>query len=204
MKPTEKRRGVPDHPVAVSWDDGWAFGTGSDDAKIGLFTEFLFPALVHLHGRVRVDPFTIVTCGLEAHDGVHISNHVFLNGGGGQKVVLHRWSFVGSGSRLITASDDFTGVYGPIGPFGKNLMQRGDIIFWPFSGVAIGCSVLPGTELPEGVCIAAHGLVDPVYAEQFEEWCVYACPPGREPRLLYRRDKETCIRLADDPEFQNA
>ena len=97
-----------------------------------------------MHGRVRFDAGVISTCRIVAYDAVHVSSLVFFNGCSDQTVTLGEWSFVGSGSRLITASDDFSGASGPVGPWGRNEMQRGDIVFGPFSGVAVGCTVLPG------------------------------------------------------------
>lgn len=176
------------HVSASGWDEDWRplLGQCDDGVRIGRHCLFHAPNKVHLLGRARIDPFFHATCGLIAHDAVHVSSHVYMNGGPGMLVVLKEWSFVGSGSRLVTASDDYSGDFGPIGPAGKNRMDRGDIVFEPFAGVAIGTSVLPGVTLPEGCCIAGHGWAIPF---DYDPWSVYACLPGKPPRMLYRRNE---------------
>lgn len=191
------------HLPAPGWDEEWRalLGECSPEAHIGKYCLFHSPRLVFLRGRVRIDPFLNATCGLVAADAVHISSHVFLNGGPASSVRMGEWSFIGSGSRIITSSEDFTGKHGPIGPAGNNKAHRRDVTFSPYSGVAIGCSVLPGVTLPEGCCIAAHSLVRS--SEGLSPWAVFSCAPGEEPEYLYARDMDSVIRLSKDPDFNN-
>lgn len=189
--------GIPTNPgQGAGWDEKWCAHLQECDAsvRIGHHVLFMAPQCVVLRGRVRVDPFTCVTSGLVADDAVHVSSHVFINGGPQQTAHLDAWAFVGAGSRLLNASDDFSGAYGPIGPAGHNRMDRGDIRFGPFAGVAVGVTVCPGVVLPEGCCIAAHGLV--TSSDGLLPWGVFACVPGQRPRLLYQRDAATILHLA--------
>ena len=189
--------------ITEVWDEAWLpqFAAAHPKARVGEHCLFMAPDKVRLRGPIRIDPFFLSTCGIDAAGMNHVGPNVFFNGGPGQTVRLGEWAFVGAGSRLITASDDYSGAWGPIGPYGSNFMERGDIVLAPFSGVAVGTTLLPGVELPEGVCIAAHGLVRGIDAEQMEPWTVYACVPGREPKRLYSRDEDSIRRLAEDKEF---
>lgn len=189
--------------MKVHWDTSWReqFVYCGPHVRIGDFCFFAFPDRVRLKRRVRIDPLCNITCGLECGENTYIGSHSALSGGDRGKVVMADWSFVGSGSRLITAMDDFRGGHGPVGPWGKNLMHAGDILLEPFSGVGVGTTVLPGVELPEGTCIAGMGWLDRYTAEKLEAWTVYACPPGGKPREIYKRERLLVIDRASDPDF---
>ena len=186
MNDWDEQRSMPNHNGG--WDDGYdgLLGTKHPDAKVGNFCVILPVEKVHLKGPCRIDPFAVITCGLVMEGQNHVASHAYMNGGPEQTVFMERWAFCGSGVRLVTGSDDYKGDYGPIGPHGKNRMDRGDIRFGEYSGVAVGCTVLPGVTLSEGACVAAHGFVRPWV---YEPWTVYACVPGKEPKVLFRRNE---------------
>ena len=182
-----------------SWDEvvKTTLACAHPSVRIGHGCSFFSPESVFLGDRVRIDANCVVTGGLLCRGDNHISSFVWMNGKD-QTVTLGRWAFIGAGSKLVTASDDYTGAYGPIGPSGKNRMDRGDITIGNFAGIAIGTTLLPGVTLPDGTCIAGNGWVTADQSERLQPFAVYACCPGGFPRLLYRRDEEAIRRFAEE------
>ena len=62
-----------------------------------------------LHDNVRIDPFTLITTSLEVGNYVQICSHVVLGGGSQHKITLGDWTFIGYGSKLFCASEDYSG-----------------------------------------------------------------------------------------------
>ena len=150
------------------------------------------PERVKPGNRVRVDPFTLITCGLETGDNVHICSHVVLGGGRQHTVCLGNWCFIGYGSQLFCASEDYSGRYGPIGDYwGHNKIYRGDITFEDYCGVASQCLVLPGVHFPEGAVVAAQSLV--YRTEDLKPWWIHKGTPARPWKP---RDRESCLEHA--------
>lgn len=134
-------------------------GSCGENVFIGQNVIFTQPQNVHLGNNVRIDPFTMITSKLKTGNNVQICSHAIL-GGSGQFVILDDWTFIGYGSKLFTASEDYSGNHGPVNEYwGDNKTYKGDIIFNKYCGVASDVMVFPGVELPEGVCIGAKSLV---------------------------------------------
>ncbi len=128
---------------------------------IGHNVVFTNPKQVILGDKVRIDPFTLITTALEVKGHTQICSHVVIGGGSKQKVTLGKWTFIGYGSKLFTASEDYSGEFGPVNEFWNpdNEIRRGNIEFKDYSGVASDVMVFPGVVLPEGCAIAAKSLV---------------------------------------------
>lgn len=147
------------------------------------------PSKVSLGNNVRIDPFTLITGSLTTGNNVHICSHVVL--GSTEGITLGDWTFVGYGSKLFTASEDYSGKYGPVNDFwGHNKVFKGPIEFKKYSGVASDVVVFPGVTLPEGCTIGASSMVR---NRPLEEYSVYF---GSPLELVKRRDKEAVQRLA--------
>ena len=80
-----------------------------NEVYIGHNTIFTCPGEVVLHDRVRIDPFCLITTKLEAHENTLICSHVVMIGGSDQLVKFDGWNWVGYGSKLFTASEDYSG-----------------------------------------------------------------------------------------------
>lgn len=184
-----------ERPVG-DWDPDWhhRFASVGEDVYIGRYCIFTNAHKVNLRSKVRIDPYFLSTCGIEAAGYNHLCAHSAFNGGDKGLVTLGKWAFVGWGSRVFTASDDYTGNYGPHGPFGENLMHRGDVTFEDYAGVASGSTVMPGVHVPEGCVIGAHSYC-PASAE-LEPWTIYVTLAGRLVPLK-RRNEKACKEWAE-------
>ena len=164
---------------------------------IGHYTIFTNPKKVLLNDNVRVDPLCLITTQLTCYSNVQICSGAVLGGGSQQKITLGNWSFVGYGSKLFTASEDYSGDFGPVNEFwGKNKIFRGDITFNDYSGVASDVIVMPGCILPEGCLIGAKSFV--YDTKKLKPWAIY----WGNPLKLQRQRNEAKVReLANDPKF---
>jgi acetyltransferase-like isoleucine patch superfamily enzyme len=161
---------------------------------IGEYVMFTNPSEVTLMDRVRIDPFTLITTQLYVGSNSQICSHTVLGGGSKQKITLDQWNFIGYGSKLFTASEDYSGDAGPVNEFwGSNKIYRGDIFFRKHSGVASDVMVFPGVTLPEGCTIGAKSFV---YTKaQLHPWTVMI---GNPVEFHKTRNKERVLSLAED------
>lgn len=183
----------------LGWDEGIkkSFKRCGNNVYIGHNVMFANPSNISLGDNVRVDPFTLITCGLETGNNVQICSHVVLGGGSGRKVVLGDWTFIGYGSKLFCASEDYSGDHGPVNEFwGKNKIYEGDIILENYSGVASDVIVFPGVSIPEGCTVGAQSLIHT--KNNLEPWSVFI----GNPLVFHKgRNRDEVLRLSKSPEF---
>jgi len=166
------------------------------DVYIGDYVIFTNPQNVILHSRVRIDPFCLITTALIVGSSSHICSHAILGGGDQQKIILEGWNFIGYGSKLFTASEDYSGEHGAVCEFwGNNKIYRGDIIFSRFSGIASDVIVFPGIELPEGCTIGAKSFVYTKDNNILIPWSVWF---GNPLRFHKSRNKNKIISSVND------
>lgn len=179
----------------MSWNDEIkkTLGGCGEKVYIGHNTMFAHPKSVFLGDRVRIDPFTWITTGLRTGHSIQICSHVVISGGLRHTVELGDWTFIGYGSKLFCASEDYSGEYGPVNEFwGENKIYRGDIKLSSFSGIASDVMVMPGVIFPEGCLIGAKSFV---YSSEFlEPWTVLY---GNPLRKIKPRNKDNVERLAE-------
>lgn len=168
-----------------------------ENVFIGHHTIFTNPSEVVLHDNVRIDPFCLITTALEVNSYTQICSHAVLGGGRQHKINLMGWNFIGYGSKLFCASEDYSGEEGPVNEFwGNNKIYRGDITFEKYSGVASDVIVFPKVLLPTGCTIGAKSLVHT--KAELKEWSVYL---GNPVTFFKPRNKENVVRLSADPNF---
>ncbi|MDB4338364.1 hypothetical protein OAA02_00125 [bacterium] len=183
----------------VGWNEEIKQHLGSygKNVFIGHNVIFTNPSEVHLGDNVRIDPFSLITTALEVGNNVQICSHTVLGGGKAHKVKLGNWSWIGYGSKLFCASEDYTGEYGPVNEFwGSNKIYRGDITFEDYAGIASDVMVFPGVTLPEGCAVGAKSFV--YTKNDLEPWGVYL---GHPMKFHKPRNKENVLSLSIDPSF---
>lgn len=164
---------------------------------IGHNTIFTNPKKVFLGDNVRIDPFCLITTELEIGEYAQICAHSVLGGGSQHKIKLGKWNYIGYGSKLFCASEDYSGEFGPINEFwGKNKIFRGNITFLDYSGVASDVIVLPNITLPLGCSIGAKSLV--YKNDTLNEWSVFY---GNPLKFIKKRNKENIIELSKSNDF---
>lgn len=184
----------------IGWNDDIKKHLGScgKNVFIGHNVVFTNPSEVHLGDNVRIDPFTLITTALEVGNNVQICSHAVLGGGRAHKVKLGNWSWIGYGSKLFCASEDYSGEFGPVNEFwGSNKIYRGDITFEDYAGIASDVMVFPKVTLPEGCAIGAKSLV--YTKNDLQQWGVYL---GHPLKLHKPRFKDNVIALSNDPNFK--
>lgn len=144
-----------------------------ENVFIGQHCVFTNPSEVVLQDCVRIDPFGLFTTALEVNPYSHICSHVALIGGASYKITLHGSNFIGYGSKILCATEDYTGEFGPIGEywFDGNKLTSGNVEFKKFSGVASNCIVFPGVILPAGCAIGEGSKVQK--KNYLVDWSIY-------------------------------
>lgn len=172
-------------------------GHCGEQVFIGHNVLFANPKQVFLGDRVRIDPFTFITTGLVTGNNVQICAYAMLSGGNQHTIRLDNWTFIGYGSKLFCASEDYSGKHGPVNEFwGNNEIRRGDIEFKSYAGVASDVIVFPSVVLPEGCCVGAKSLIHT--DNPLLPWSVWI---GNPLRLHKPRDKYTVIKESVNPTF---
>ena len=182
--------------MSVSWNESIKkhLKHCGSNVFIGYNTIFTNPSEVVLGDNVRIDPFCLLTTSLEVGNNVQICSHAVLGGGSKQKITLGDWTFIGYGSKLFCASEDYSGFYGPVNDFwGHNKVYRGDITFSNYSGIASDVIVMPGATLPEGCTIGAKSFV--YRTDELRPWSVWV---GNPLKVHKPRCKDKVIELAKE------
>jgi acetyltransferase-like isoleucine patch superfamily enzyme len=170
------------------------------DVHIGHNVMIANPSNVVLGDRVRIDPFTLITTKLNVGSNVHITAYSMLGGGSEHTITLGDWTFIGYGSKLFCASEDYGGEYGPVNEYwGNNRIFRGDITFKDYSGIASDVIMMPGCTLPEGCTIGAKSFV--YETKNLLSWSVWIGSPLKFHKV---RNKDKVIALANNPEFRKS
>lgn len=172
-------------------------GYCGENVFIGHNVVFTNPKKVILGDNVRIDPFCLITTELEVGSYAQICSHAVLGGGAQHKITLGKWNFIGYGSKLFCASEDYSGEYGPVNEYwGNNKIFRGNIIFKDYSGIASDVIVFPGITIPEGCTIGAKSLIHT--KNKLEEWAIYI----GNPLIFHKfRNKENVINLSVNQNF---
>jgi galactoside O-acetyltransferase len=183
----------------VGWNEDIKQHLGSygKNVFIGHNVVFTNPKEVHLGDNVRIDPFTLITTSLEVGSNIQICSHTVLGGGKEHKITLGDWCFIGYGSKLFCASEDYSGEYGPVNEFwGSNKIFRGDIILNNYSGIASDVMVMPGVNIPEGCTVGAKSFV--YTKNELLSWSIFL---GHPLKFHKARNKENVIKLSTDSSF---
>jgi acetyltransferase-like isoleucine patch superfamily enzyme len=183
----------------ASWNEDIKkeLGYCGENVYIGHNTIFTNPSKVFLGDNVRIDPFCLITTALQIDSYAQICSHAVLGGGANHKITLGKWNFIGYGSKLFCASEDYSGEFGPVNEFwGNNKIFRGNISFKDYSGIASDVMVLPGVTFPEGCTIGAKSFVYTKF--ELNEWSVYLGNPLKFHKF---RNKQNVLELSKNSIF---
>ena len=168
-----------------------------NNVYIGHNVIFTNPKQVYLGDNTRIDPFTLITTGLKTGNNIQICSHSVLGGGSSHSIQLGNWCFIGYGSKLFCASEDYSGDHGPVNEFwGNNKIFRGDIKINDYAGIASDVILFPKVVLPEGCTIGAKSLVHT--KNELSEWSVWL---GNPLKFHKSRNKDKIIELSQNFHF---
>lgn len=180
MDLTETVAAISPHPprpmrINRTWCDpveeyGFLRENLEEPALVGRGSTIIFPELVAMAPRTRLDSGVYLSTRLHLGGNSAICAGAQLIGGPRQQVFMGEWTFIGYQSLVMASSERYDRVapvnqafYQPLeedGEEGTSVYGR-DVIFNDHSGVASGCIVFPGVELPEGALVGDGSRVRP-------------------------------------------
>ena len=153
------------------------FAACGQDVRIYDGARITQPQHIRLGSHVMIDDFVFLGPHDELSIGnyIHLSSHLSIVGGG--KVYLSDFSGYSTGVRILSGTDDFSGVgltNSTIPPEFRQV-QRGAV--WVGPHVAIGANVviLPGVCIGEGAAVVAGSVV----SRDLAPWGLYGGWPAR-------------------------
>jgi len=158
-----------------------------EDVRISDLAHIPRPELMEVGNHVAIDMWTYISTQLVLGDYIHIAPSVSIIGGAIASLTMEDFTNIGSGSRIVCASDDFLqGLISPVVPIEHRTVINKPVVFKRFSTLGVNCTVLPGVTLGEGCIVGANSLV----TKDTEPWMVYAGCPAKP---IKPRDKERAI-----------
>ena len=163
-----------------------------DDVLISPHAIISRPHLVSIGNHVAIDMWTYISTAAELGDYIHIAPSVTILGGAESFIKMGNFTNIGSGSRLVCATDDFKqGMISPVVPIQYRTVISEPIIFEDFATLGVNCTVLPGITLAEGTIVGANSLI----TSKTEPWTIYGGSPARP---LAKRDEVRAIQAAKE------
>ena len=134
------------------------------------------PELVEIGNHVAIDMWVYLSTQAKIGNYIHIAPSVSIIGGANALLTMEDFSNIGSGGRVVCASDDFTqGLISPVVPAEHRTIINKPIVFKKFATLGVNCTVLPGVTLGEGCIVGANSVV----TKDTEPWMVYAGTPAK-------------------------
>lgn len=160
------------------------------DVRISDLAIISRPELMELGDHIAIDAWTYISTQAQLGSYIHIAPSVSIIGGAPALLVMEDFTNIGSGSRVVCASDDFLqGLISPVVPIEYRTVINKPVIFRRYATLGVNCSVLPGVTLGEGCIVGANSLV----TRDTEPWTVYAGSPAKPIKI---REKERIIESA--------
>jgi len=161
-----------------------------EDVRISQLAYIARPELIEMGSHIAIDMWTYISTKLIMGDYIHIAPSVSIIGGAIASLTMENFTNIGSGSRIVCASDDFLqGLISPVVPIEHRTVINKPVVFKQFSTLGVNCTVLPGVTLGEGCIVGANSVV----TKDTEPWMVYAGSPARP---IKARDKERILESA--------
>ena len=161
-----------------------------DDVKIYPLAKIAKPEVIEIGDHSQIDDFTFIYGGKDIKIGryVHIASFCSIYGGG--KFIMEDFSGLSSGCRIITGSDDFSGLSltnAAVPPEFKNVIQS-FVKLEKHAILGANVVVLPGLTVGEGAAIGACSLV----TKDVTPWTINV---GIPTQVLKNRPKEKILEL---------
>ena len=161
---------------------------------IGKTVRIRHPELVSIGDNSIIDDFTYISSELEVGKFCHVASNSVILGGSKGKCIFEDLTGCAPGTRIITASDDYTGSLG--GPnippefLGRSI--HGLVHIKNYSILGANTVVMPNVTVEEGAVTNALTLV----RKDLSPWKIYS---GNPARIVGPRDKDRM--LADVEKF---
>ena len=162
------------------------------DVRIHELSVITRPELVEVGNHIAIDMWTYISTQAILGNYIHIAPSVSIIGGVSAKIIMEDFTNIGSGGRIVCATDDFSqGLISPVVPIQHRTVINLPVVFKKFSTLGVNCSVLPGVTLGEGSIVGANSVV----TKDTEPWMIYAGSPAR---LIKPKDKSRILESAKE------
>lgn len=121
------------------------------------------PENLKLGSNVRIDAYCVISCGERGFINIgsytHVSSFSCLFGSYG--IDIHDFSAVAAGSRIYSASDDYSRavLIGPMVPFHTRNVRSGLVTLEKFTGLGFNSVVLPNSTLAYGSTLYGNSVL---------------------------------------------
>lgn len=169
------------------------FKRKGDDVRIHELAFISRPELVEIGDHVAIDMWTYISTKSILGSYIHIAPSVSIIGGASATLIMEDFTNIGSGGRIVCATDDFTqGLISPVVPLEHRTVISKPVIFKRYATLGVNCTVLPGVTLGEGCIVGANSVV----TKDTEPWTIYAGTPAK-PIKIRERDRiiQSAIKL---------
>ena len=155
------------------------FASLGSNVLIDSSVRFLNPHLISIGDNVRIDAYTIIVA---SNEPVTFSNHIHIGPfcllAASSGLSIHDFSGLSAGVKIFTASDDYSGHYmtNPTVPDHCRKLNTGAVVLEKHVIIGANSTVLPNSNLGEGVAIGANSLV----THSLSPWQIYSGIPARK------------------------
>jgi galactoside O-acetyltransferase len=157
------------------------------DVRISDLAVLSRPELIEIGDHVSIDQWVYISTNTKLGSYIHIAPSVSIIGGAGANLTMEDFTNIGSGGRIVCATDDFSqGLISPVVPLEYRTVISKPVIFKRYSTLGVNCSVLPGVTLGEGSIVGAGSVV----TKDTDPWTIYAGCPAKPIKI---RQKERII-----------
>jgi acetyltransferase-like isoleucine patch superfamily enzyme len=161
-----------------------------EDVRVSELAVITRPELIELGNHIAIDMWVYISTQAKLGNYIHIAPSVTILGGAPALIIMEDFTNIGSGGRIVCATDDFTqGLISPVVPIEYRTVINKPVIFKKYSTLGVNCTVLPGVTLGEGSIVGANSLV----TKDTEPWMIYGGSPARP---LKKRDKTRILESA--------
>lgn len=158
---------------------------------IGQNVYFRYPEEIEIGDNVIIDEFCYFTTSMLIEDFVHIGPFCSVIGGKESKLILHEFSGLSAGCRVICGSDDYLGegLTNPTVPKKYRIKTKSTVVeLNKHSVLGTSCVLHPGITIGEGTTVGSMSLI----TKNLDPWWVYMGVPA----VKYKeRKKENILRL---------
>lgn len=152
---------------------------------IGKTVRIRKPEEVSIDDGTIIDDFTYISCGMTIGKNCHIASNVTISGGDGH-FYMDDYSTVSNHSSIYCASSDYKKVSLDLPSVPEHERfggEVGDVRIGKYVVIGSHSTVLPNTNIPEGVAFGAYSLIKNI---DFKEYHLYG---GIPIKLLCKREK---------------
>ena len=163
-----------------------------EDVRVNELAIISRPELVEIGNHVAIDMWTYISTQAILGDYIHIAPSVSIIGGAPALIVMEDFTNIGSGSRIVCATDDFMqGLISPVVPIEHRTVYNKPVIFKRYATLGVNCTVLPGITLGEGSIVGAGSVV----TKDTEPWTIYMGSPAKP---IKKRPKDKMLLYAKE------